>query len=328
MKVPRDRETEEPEPEEPLPSPAARVSHREVWVGVFVIVGIIAVAALLLVMTSPALIRGRYVIKTVVPNAGGIRRSDPVQMRGVNVGRVLRFKMIPEGVEIRMEIEGDYSIPTDSYLELKGAGLLGGMVADIVPGKASEVLHNGDVIQGRTSEGMVDVSNRLAKQAETVLNRMEQLLSKETIDNVHSSSGELDSLLKQLNGTVGEQRRELMTLTKSLQRSSAGFERTINAPELEAGVKRVDAITKNADEAAKKMTEVSDSLGRSSKAMEDVMARIQRGEGSLGRATRDDKLYDNLSQAAASINEASVNLNKLADDLRKNPKKYINLKVF
>jgi phospholipid/cholesterol/gamma-HCH transport system substrate-binding protein len=241
---------------------------------------------------------------------------------------VLRFKMIPEGVEIRMEIEGDYSIPVDSYLELKGAGLLGGMVADIVPGTASDVLHNGDVIQGRTSEGMVDVSARLAKQAETVLNRMDLLLSKQTIDNVHSSSAELDTLLKQLNSTVGEQRKELMTLTKSLQRSSAGFERTINAPELEAGVKRVDAITKNADEAAKKMSDVSDSLGRSSKAMEDVMSRIQRGEGTLGRATRDDKLYDNLSQAAASINEASVNLNKLADDLRKNPKKYINLKVF
>jgi phospholipid/cholesterol/gamma-HCH transport system substrate-binding protein len=117
-------------------------------------------------------------------------------------------------------------------------------------------------------------------------------------------------------------------VTKSLQRSSASFEKTIGAPELQSGVKRVETITKSADEAAKKMSEVSESLGRSSKAMEDMMTRIQRGEGSLGRATRDDKLYDNLSQAAASINEASVNLNKLADDIRKNPKKYINLKVF
>ena len=112
------------------------------------------------------------------------------------------------------------------------------------------------------------------------------------------------------------------------QRTKSSTERTVNAPELESGVKRFDAITKNADEAARKFGEVSDSLGRSSKAMEDVMARVQRGEGSLGRATRDDKLYDNLSQAAASINEASANLNKLAADIRTNPRKYINLKVF
>ena len=40
----------------------------------------------------------------MVPDAGGVRRGDPVQMRGVNIGRVVGFGMVPEGVEIRLEL--------------------------------------------------------------------------------------------------------------------------------------------------------------------------------------------------------------------------------
>jgi phospholipid/cholesterol/gamma-HCH transport system substrate-binding protein len=62
-------------------------------------------------------------------------------------------------------------------------------------------------------------------------------------------------------------------------------------------------------------------LDRSSKSLESVMARVDRGEGTLGKLTRDDKLYNNL-------NEAAVNFSKLAEDIRKQPRKYVNLKIF
>ena len=62
-------------------------------------------------------------------------------------------------------------------------------------------------------------------------------------------------------------------------------------------------------------------LDRSSRSLESVMARIDRGEGTLGKLTRDDALYNNL-------NAAAVNLNKLAEDVRAQPRKYINLKIF
>jgi phospholipid/cholesterol/gamma-HCH transport system substrate-binding protein len=305
----------------PPPNPPQRGRDRELWVGVFVIVGILATLAVLFVMTDAATFRGRYVITTHVPNAGGIRRGDPVQMRGVNVGRVQRFRMAPEGVAIRMELEGEYDVPSDSHVELKSSGLLGGIVADIVPGEATTFLKNGDTIPGRSEEGMMDQTNRIAGQVETVLKSVDALLDKSTIDNVHASSTDLRKLLGQLNATVAEQRRELVTLNQSLrkssegiERASAGIEKVTTSPELEATVKRLDTLTRHIDE-------VTGTLDRSSKSLESVMGRIDRGEGTLGKLTRDDKLYNNL-------NEAAVNFSKLAEDIRKQPKKYINLKIF
>ena len=58
--------------------------------------------------------RGRYVVNSVVPNAAGIRKGDPVTMLGVSIGRVQKFDIAPSGVQVRLEIEGEYSIPTDS----------------------------------------------------------------------------------------------------------------------------------------------------------------------------------------------------------------------
>ena len=303
------------------PDPRLRGRDREMWVGVFVIVGILATLAILFVMTDAATFRGRYIITTFVPNAGGIRRGDPVQMRGVNVGRVQRFRMAPQGVAIRLEIEGEYDIPNDSHVELKSSGLLGGIVADIVPGESTTALKNGDKIAGKSEEAMMDQTNRIAGQVETVLKRVDTLIDKDTVDNVHASSADLRKLLQQLNATVSDQRRELVTLNRSLrqssegiERASAGIEKVTTAPELDRTIKRLDTLTQRIDE-------VTGTLGRSSKSLESVMARVDRGEGTLGKLTKDDKLYNNL-------NEAAVNFSKLAEDIRKQPKKYINLKIF
>ena len=86
-----------------LPKPVRR-RESAAWVGLFLIVGILAVLGTLFVMTEPAMFRGRYIIFTTVSNAGGMRRGDAVQMRGVPIGRVMTLHISHEGVRIQMEI--------------------------------------------------------------------------------------------------------------------------------------------------------------------------------------------------------------------------------
>ena len=94
--------------------PPSRARDRQLWVGVFVILGMAAILVAFFTLTDAALFRGRYKIQTIVKDAGGIRRGDPVQMRGVNIGRVTAFKIVPEGVAVTLELEGEYLVPTDS----------------------------------------------------------------------------------------------------------------------------------------------------------------------------------------------------------------------
>ena len=61
---------------------------KEAQVGLFVILGVVSFIIVLFWMTDPATFRGRYMLVSEVTNAGGVRPGDPIQMRGVNVGRV------------------------------------------------------------------------------------------------------------------------------------------------------------------------------------------------------------------------------------------------
>jgi phospholipid/cholesterol/gamma-HCH transport system substrate-binding protein len=86
-------------------------------------------------------------------------------------------------------------------------------------------------------------------------------------------------------------------------------------------VKRVDQLTARLDG-----TLVT--LDRSSKSVESILGRIDRGEGTLGKLSTDETLYKNASEATANLTKATEELNKLLADFQAHPRKYINLKVF
>jgi hypothetical protein len=113
----------------------ATAGGREVRIGIFVLLGILSTLTVLFLLTDPATFRGRYMIFTQVDDAGGLRKGDPVQMRGVNIGRVHDFTLENRRVLITLELEGRWDVPQDSHTRIAGMGLLGGRTIEVVPGE-------------------------------------------------------------------------------------------------------------------------------------------------------------------------------------------------
>lgn len=298
-----------------------RSSRREVQIGFFFLLGIVAVVAALLMLTDPGTFRGRYDVSTSVRDAGGLRKGDPVQMRGVNVGRVRGFHITPQGVEIALEMEREYPVPEDSRISLKSGGLLGGMIVEVVPGRSGERVEDGAVLPGSVSPGMFDVAADVGVRADTVLGRATALLAPQTIAAVGGSAQELQTTLTALAALATEQRREIALLSASLRRSAEGVEAATTRPELQRAVTRMDSITLQLDRSTA-------SLNRTTASLETVLGRMERGEGTLGRLSADETLYNNLNQAALSANRTAASADSLMADIKRNPRKYINLEVF
>lgn len=307
--------------DDPSSTVPMRSSRREVQIGFFFLLGIVAVVAALLMLTDPGTFRGRYDVTTSVRDAGGLRKGDPVQMRGVNVGRVRGFHITPQGVTIDLEMEREYPVPEDSRIALRSGGLLGGMIVEVVPGRSAETVEDGAVLPGSVSPGMFDVAADVGVRADTVLGRATELLAPQTIAAVGSSAQELQTLLTALAALATEQRREITLLSSSLRRSAAGVESAATRPELQRAVARMDSITLQLDRSTA-------SLNRTTASLETVLGRMERGEGTLGRLSADETLYNNLNQAALSANRTATSADSLMADIRRNPRKYINLQVF
>ncbi|MEW6753222.1 MAG: MlaD family protein [Candidatus Latescibacterota bacterium] len=309
-------------PDEVLPPPpAARAPGREVVVGVFVLVGLVSALVTLFVLTDASTFRGRYTVYTVVEDAGGIRRGDPVQMRGVNIGRVQGFHITPSAVRIGLEIDGQYDIPQGSHIELVANSILGGVSAVVIAGESALTVSGGETLPGSRGRGLMDAAGALAAEAGEVLGRTQQALSRQTVANIQEGSTQLRRLLVQLNEIAGEQRAGLHDLSQSLRRSADGVERAATLPELESAIRRVDQLTV-------RMDGMTGTLERSATSLDSILGRIERGEGTLGRLARDESLYHNLNGAAVSLDRAATSLDQLTQDFRKNPKRYIDLSLF
>jgi phospholipid/cholesterol/gamma-HCH transport system substrate-binding protein len=292
--------------------PAA--GSREVRVGAFVLLGLFGIFAVLFLLTDPGTFRGRYDLVTRVDNAGGVRKGDPVQMRGVNIGRVSDFSLEGEGVAIVLEINGEWRVPVDSRSRLAGVGLLGGRTVEILPGASDEFLRGGDDLPGESSSDLGDLAAVIGTEAEDIMARVQRILADSTIASVQGTASEARRVVEDLAALVEEQRREIALAVSSVRRSAEGVEAVATSPELERSLARADSALASLGEAGRTLEGVSASL-------EVVVGRMERGEGTLGLLSTDPALYQNLERASAS-------LEALLEDVRENPGRYVRLRIF
>jgi phospholipid/cholesterol/gamma-HCH transport system substrate-binding protein len=310
-----DRKASEPTDEE-LRNAIPRIKGRlEFRVGVFVLVGLVSALFALFLLTDPSTFRGRYRISTVVEDAGGIRRGDPVQMRGVNVGRVMSFSMDPNGVLITLEIEGEWDIPVDSRSQLVSGGILGGRTVEIVEGRSPEPISGGGQIPGENVAGLLDFPADLGQDAQAVLGQIKDLLAEPTLAAIQGSATQLQALLTQLSQLAEDQGSEIAQLTASLNRSALGLEDAAGSGEdLARAVAR-------ADSALLTVNRTSEVVLRASEALATILQRMEAGEGTLGQLSTNSTLYESLTEALESVR-------LLTDDIRENPGRYVKIEIF
>ena len=288
---------------------------RQFRVGVFVILGIIAFFTVLFLMTSPGTFRGRYMVTTQVEDAQGIRRGDPVRMRGINIGRVHAFELAPAGgVVITLEVEGEWPIPAGSTTELTSLGFLGGMVVSVLPGPGGDFVGPWEMLPGASGGGVLDVAENLAVEADDIFARIQAVLSDSSIAGTGEAVTHLRDLLAEFSEIVDGQATEVHALTASLRRSAENFEQISGADEWRAALASAEATLATVERTSGVVQESVASLNV-------ILGRIERGEGTLGRLSVDDSLYDTAVETTAS-------LRALLDDIRENPDRYVTIEIF
>jgi len=133
-------------------------SKNDVWVGMFVLIG--AVALLFLALQAANLLslnfQSIYNVTAKFDNVGGLKPKAAVRSGGVVVGRVetLVFDDKTFQARVTLALESRYAFPKDSSLKILTSGLLGEQYIGIEAGAADTNLVAGDVI-GSTQSAVV-----------------------------------------------------------------------------------------------------------------------------------------------------------------------------
>ena len=302
--------------EEAVPQQAGK---RQVRIGMFVLGGLMATIYLLYLLTDPATFRNRYKITTVVENVMGLRKGDPVQMRGVTIGRVHDFEMAVGGEEvvIILEVEGQWLIPEGSRTQLVSPGLMAPRTVEVVLGPGPGTIGPGGALPGTAVKGLLDDTESLGEKGQIALDRIAELLSRENLDAFGGSATGLNTLVGELSDLVESEGENLKELIQSLNSAADGLTE-VTGPEFREDL---TSLVAGADSLMSRLNGTSESIEGAVASFEAILARLENGEGTLGQLLVNDTLFTNLAAAAESAR-------LLMDDLRENPGRYINFSIF
>jgi phospholipid/cholesterol/gamma-HCH transport system substrate-binding protein len=333
----------------------------ELRIGVLTVAAIVIAAVLIFSLTgSRGFFWQRYTLKTRFPNAAGLAAGSPVRVAGVQVGSVKDVELAGDQVDVVFDVNKTVrSRITDKSVAFLGSvSLLGTSAVDITPATSGTPIPDyGYVPQGRSKGQFSDI----AEQASAGLDQITQLVSdmragKGTVGKLVTDE-QLYVELQQFVATAGD-------LTRQVRAGRGSIGKLLNDPKaansLEASLSNLEAMTKriNAGEGSLGKLLHDDAFAASLNAattnLKDLTARLNRGEGTAGKLITDEMLYNRLNsvtnrfdqlvarlnagegtagqllkdrQLYENMNGAVNDLRALITEIKKDPKKYLNVKV-
>jgi len=277
----------------------------EIRVGIFFAVCLAMLAALIWKFGKyEPLERNGYELNVVFSSVGGIVEDASVLYGGIKVGTVHTITLDQTGelkVIVKLSIVNGVKIRKDAKFVINQSGLLGDRYVDIIPVSATaDFLKPGDSVEGSSGidlseaiHSVVDVLHQAAGTIERVdkaIQRIDEtVLSRQSLDHIDSALGNIDTvssnaigLTVSLREVVDENRGKL---DATLSRFSDAAD---NLKEASSNVDQV--VISNQEDIHAAVKNLAESTAR----LNDMLARLEKGQGTVGKLLVDPTLHDDL----------------------------------
>lgn len=297
---------------------------REIKTGIIVVGGILLFVLGFSYLKSSPLFEDGKKFYAIYSDVGGLQTGTPVTINGLVVGNVngIKFKDSGGALVVTFSVKNDFGFSKNSPAELYDTGIIGGKGIQIKPvfdGAANA--NTGDTLPAKIQPGLTQL-------LQTQLTPLQK--------KVEGAVTNADSLLMNVNEILdGPAKKDLRETLAGLNKTVASFgksadvlSRILNSNEdkLSKSLTNFETLTANFSKLADSLNNsgISRTLASLESAvsnLDNLMTRMNSGDGTLGKLLNDEKLYTNL-------NNASRELDLLLQDFRLNPKRYVNVSVF
>jgi phospholipid/cholesterol/gamma-HCH transport system substrate-binding protein len=138
--------------------------HTELLVGIFMLVGIIAITFLALRMGDIDVFNNNeYVIKAKFTSASGLREGAYVEMAGVTVGKVKKIEFNPDDylADVDISLPKTIIVPEDSIASIRTAGIIGDKFIKISAGGSDTIVEAGmEIIETEPSINLEELISK------------------------------------------------------------------------------------------------------------------------------------------------------------------------
>lgn len=249
-------------------------------------------------------------------NVEGIKEGSRVKVAGVDVGDVKEVELQPNGTAVlTMEVKKEVALPADVTAQITTSGLIGDRFVSLVPGpngaQGDSPLLTADSAVIPSNGGAAnpqDIGNNFAQVADDLKSMTSQLRAvlgnpenaqkmQQIIDGMAAFSSKLGE-----GGTMD-----------NISKIAANFEKV--SDQLASGKGPLGQLIMGGGDGANGALGSLADLGAAAKEFREVMAKINNGEGSLGKLVNDPATAEKLDNALDTFSEVSDRVNQLRTEV-------------
>ena len=288
----------------------------DVLVGLVIAVALVVVTLGALWLARGGLSKG-YPLYAKFPWSAGLKQGQPVLLGGVNVGYVDEVDLRPNGTVLTtFRVGKQYHVPIGTTATVVANGIFGDMAVALTPKAPNPLsISPGDTVPvGPSGPGIAQLTSK-ADSIATSVNAITTALNHELIAaggvrDLRTTIAGMNRLVAQFSVIAAEQNRQLSATFASLRHATSGVDSA-----------KVDSTVKNFREASANMASLSEDLKKTSTKLDSIVAKVSDGTGTVGKALNDPGAYND-------VRSLIQHMDSLITDVKKNPKRYINIRVF
>jgi phospholipid/cholesterol/gamma-HCH transport system substrate-binding protein len=268
-----------------------------------------------------------YVVHAYLKDATGIAKHSRVTVAGIPVGNIQDIRLENGQARVDVRINGDVKLHQSARLGVKSVSLLGENTVVLTEGLGEPDKKDGDEIQtmpeARSVEDLKETVGRIADLVEKVAQQLALSIgSEEGGRNMKATLKNLADATEAINLTVRENRVVIHDTLENVNRITVA-----GGPELQKILVNVRVITEDVKELlaqqgangqAGELRQTMERINRASKSLEsalghadNIAGRVDRGEGTIGRLTKDEALINEVQGVAEGVNDYVDSLRRL-----------------
>jgi len=308
---------------------------RELQVGVFIFSACLVIAAFSFRITDTPIFRRGTSLTTYLQDATGVFKKSKVKLAGIDIGIIENIELEDGKAKLTLIIDKGVDIPHDAHIIPRPLGILGDKYLEVVlppkvkvPSESDQskkidkirdfdfiksLLESdrawaqapltkpnyraGEVIESKDAAATLDDLTRqmgsIGQDLKAVSSELRKIMEGST--DAKSPLGKTlkntELLTDQLNGVVKENKGEFKELLQSLNRTTKKIEESLEGLQSAELKKDLNRLTQSAG-----------NLSKSLENMEKITAKIEKGEGTIGKLVNDTETVDELNKTLRSVN--------------------------
>lgn len=293
--------------------------RKEIKIGLSVLIALVVLYFGIEYLKGKNLFKSSNYYYALYEDVQGLTVSAPVTVNGFKVGQVDRVELMydrPDKVLVSFSLDKELRLPQGTSAVIESS-LLGTASVVIKMNKSDKYYTPGDTIPATTDAGMLGtVTEDLLPGVGNVIPKVDTLLT--NINNVVGNPS-LNSAINNIDNATAS----LQQLMGRLNTATSGLPKIVN---------EVNSMTESLNVIASDLTRLSgtladapvdsvlNNLNRVSSDVAQLTSQLSNPDNSVGKLLSGTELYDNLTSVTSSLDSLFI-------DIKKNPKRYINIKL-